>query len=137
MLQLRRRAPDLLATLFGLSGVAHLVRPATFTALIPTWLPRPRDVVYVSGIVELVCAAGLARRARWAGPTSAALLIAVLPGNVQMAITGLGERPGDITAKKIMTLTRLPLQIPLIWAALQSARSPSPRTSRRFRSEIL
>lgn len=128
MLSLKRRAPDLLAALFGLSGTAHLARPALFTPLIPQWLPRARDIVFVSGIIELVCAVGLARRTPWAGRMSAALLVAVFPGNVQMARTAFGEQPGEITVKKVATLARLPLQAPLIWAALQASTSPLPRS---------
>jgi uncharacterized membrane protein len=122
---LSRRAPELLAALFGASGVVHLIRPATFEPLIPRWLPNPRGIVYASGIAEVVCAIGLVRRTRWAGPTSAALLIAVFPGNIQMAIDSLGEHHGRLTPKKLVAFARLPLQIPLIWAALQASKHES------------
>jgi uncharacterized membrane protein len=122
MHRLLRRVPDLLAALFGISGVVHLVRPAIFEPLIPRWLPNPRGIVYASGVAEAVCAGSLLRRTRWAGPTSAALLIGVFPGNVQMAIDALAESRGHITAKKIVAFARLPLQLPLIWAALQASK---------------
>lgn len=119
MVRLRRIAPDALAGLFALSGVLHLVRPSGYVALIPPFLPAPEAIIAVSGVAELVCAFGLLRRERWAGPASAALLIAVFPGNLWFAI----ETTADPTAASwfvVASWLRLPLQAPLIWAALQS-----------------
>lgn len=81
----RRWAPFGLAAVFLLSGTVHLVRPETFRPLIPDGLPAPA-INAVSGVAELICAAGLLTRAPWAGPASAVLLVAVLPGNVTQAI---------------------------------------------------
>jgi uncharacterized membrane protein len=111
-------APRTVAALFGLSGVVHLVRPQVFEPLIPAWLPEPTAVVYVSGVAELVCAYGLLTRRRWGGPASAALLLAVWPGNWQMAIDATNEN-GWTSTEALITWARLPLQIPLIWMALQ------------------
>ncbi len=127
MSRVTRWAPYGVATAFGVSGTLHLLRPRIFTPLIPPALPRPTEIVYVSGVAELACAAGLARQARWAGPASAALLLAVLPGNVQMAldVTAAARRrrtPGRVAYATACWL-RLPLQAPLIWAALRARRS--------------
>jgi uncharacterized membrane protein len=114
------------AALFGLSGVVHLIRPETFTPLIPSWLPEPTGVVHLSGVAELTCAYGLLTRRRWAGPASAALLLAVWSGNLQMAIDATDEH-GLASPQAIVTWLRMPLQIPLIWMALQDRpRRPEP-----------
>ena len=116
----RRWAPRVLAGAFITSGVIHLVRPSVFTPLVPRSLPSATGIVYISGIAELVCAAGLLARTRWAGPASAAVLVAVFPGNVQMALDVSGSAgPGD-TAKLLAVWGRLPLQLPMIWAAFQN-----------------
>ena len=123
---IRRRAPDFLAALFGVSSLVHLFRPQTFESLIPSFLPNPRAVIYVSGVAEAICAAGLLRRTRWAGSASALLLLAVFPGNVQMAYTELSrfmESKGQFTTSELLSFARLPLQVPLIWAALQASKS--------------
>jgi uncharacterized membrane protein len=121
MALLRRLAPDALAAVFAVSGVVHLLRPSVYDALIPSMLPAPGAIIAISGIAELVCAAGLARRAAWAGPASAALLVAVFPGNLWFAIaTPDGSRPDWVAAAAWL---RLPLQAPLIWAALQARRA--------------
>ena len=119
MFRLRHRAPDGLAAIFAVSGVAHLVRPVTFEALIPPFLPAPGAIIALSGVAELICAAGLWRRARWAAPASVALLVAVFPGNVWFAIDPAASRPDVVTAAAWL---RLPVQAVLIWAALAARR---------------
>lgn len=114
----RAWAPKTLAALFSLSGVVHFVRPEIFTPLIPSWLPEPTAVVYVSGAAELICAYGLITRRRWAGPASAALLLAVWPGNLQMALDATSENGLD-SPQAVIAWLRMPLQIPLIWMAFQ------------------
>lgn len=114
----RAWAPRTLAALFSLSGVVHFVRPEVFTPLIPSWLPEPTAVVYVSGAAELICAYGLITRRRWAGPASAALLLAVWPGNLQMALDATSENGLD-SPQAVIAWLRMPLQIPLIWMAFQ------------------
>jgi len=76
--------------------------------------------VYASGVAELACAVGLWRRDRWAGIASAVLLVAIWPANLQDAITT--QHGNDLTIK-ILTWVRFPLQILLIWFALQSGRT--------------
>ena len=112
----------LLALVFAGSGVIHLVKPEVYEPLIPAWLPGAREIVLVSGLAELVCAAGLAhpRTRNAAGWASAALLVAVWPGNFQMAVDSFD---GDNTALQVGSVVRLPLQIPMIWAALKAARA--------------
>lgn len=111
-----------LAALFGTMGVLHFARPKPFERIVPRQLPRRRELVYVSGVAELVCAAGLLhpRTRRTAGLVSAVLLTAVFPANVQMAIDL--NRKGSPRARAI-GFARLPLQVPLVWAALKAARA--------------
>jgi uncharacterized membrane protein len=89
--------------------------------LVPAALPARDEIVLVSGIAELACAAGLLTQARWAGLASALLLVAVFPGNVAFAIDSAS---GPATSPLVVAAAwgRLPLQIALIWAALQARR---------------
>jgi uncharacterized membrane protein len=81
------RGARTLAGAFLVSGTLHVLRPRTFEPAIPPWLSPRREIVVWSGVAELACAVGLAVPAtrRAAGLASAALLVAVFPGNVQMA----------------------------------------------------
>ncbi|MGI8492552.1 MAG: DoxX family protein [Acidimicrobiales bacterium] len=117
-----------MAAAFTVSGAIHLVHPATFIGIVPGFLPAKTALVVVSGVAELVCAAGLWRRSRWAGIAAAALLVAIWPANLQMA---LNAQQGHHLATQIEDWMRLPLQIPLIWCAWQSGRGrPGPLQTR-------
>jgi uncharacterized membrane protein len=106
---------------FVVSGTIHIVRPRTFDPLMPEWLPAHKEIVVGSGVAELACAAAvLVPKTRRVGAlASAALLVGVFPGNVEMA---LGAQKTHNTAYKIGTLARLPLQWPMITAMLRTAR---------------
>ena len=116
-----------LAGLFLTSGTTHLVKPGLFEPLVPRALPRRRGLVYASGVAELACAVGLLhpRTRRYAGLASAALLVAILPGNVQMSASygKRAQRKGTRSARAAFagTVARLPLQLPLIRTALKAA----------------
>ena len=116
-----------LAGLFITSGTTHLVKPEVFEPLVPSSLPRRRELIYLSGVAELACAAGLLhpRTRRYAGLASAALLLAILPGNVQMSANygKRAQRKGTAAAQAAFagTLARLPMQLPLIRTALKAA----------------
>lgn len=111
----------LLAGIFTVSGVTHLVRPEVFEPLMPAWVPRHREVIVWSGVVELGCAAGLLRpttRAR-AGLLSTAVLLGVYPGNIKMAVDASRTRS---TKFKAIAYGRLPLQLPLLRIAWRAGR---------------
>ena len=109
-------SPDVvrLATLFAVSGTLHFVRPRPYERIVPHALTRKRDLVYITGAAELACAAGLfaPRTRRLAGLASAALLVAIFPANVQMAVDSLKSRRPF--AMKVGTVVRLPMQWPMI-----------------------
>ncbi|MCY7395612.1 MAG: DoxX family protein [Nocardioides sp.] len=115
----------LLTVGFVASGTVHLVRPATFEPIMPRWLPRHREVIWASGVAELACAAGMAhpRTRRVAGYASAALLVGVFPAHVQMAQDAVKT---DNSRFRMVAFGRMPLQVPMIVAALRAARSSRP-----------
>lgn len=121
--RLRRASPYLLATLLTVTGSLHFVTPRPFAQIVPESLPAPYALVYASGVAELLCAAGLAvpRTRRAAGWATALLLVAVFPGNVQMAL----DAGGRSDAYRWGTYARLPLQVPLVLWAVSTARSAS------------
>ena len=110
-----------LATGFAVSGTIHLVKPEVYEPIMPSWVPAHREVILASGVAELLCAAGLAvpRTRRLAGWASALLLVGVFPGNVQMAQDASKTRN---TTFKAAAYARLPLQLPMIRAALRATR---------------
>lgn len=120
--------PWVVVIAFAVSGVIHLIRPEVFTPIIPKPLQKwARPLVVVSGVAEIACAAGLVAppTRRLAGAAAAALLVAVWPANAQMSIN-LGRRAKRRKNLKswagfVVSLARLPLQLPLIaqaWRAV-------------------
>lgn len=122
---IREHAPTALAALFAASGFVHLARPETYTAIVPRILPAPEAVVYASGAVELVLASGLFARKGWSGPASAVFLIAIFPAHVQMLLDFQREY-GPYSKEAAIAWARMPLQLPMIWAALQANRAAEP-----------
>lgn len=103
-------------------GAAHFIAPRPFDALIPASLPgSPRTWTHLSGAAELACAAAVAypKTRRKGALATAALMVAVFPGNVKMA-RDWRERPLPLRAA---AYGRLPFQVPLIGWALHVART--------------
>jgi uncharacterized membrane protein len=121
------KRPLWLAGLLGGVGALHFVIPKTMAETIPSWVPAKRAVVYASGVVEVACAVGLVRRAPWAGTVTAATLVAIWPANIQMALDAGTGRSQGLADNKPLMWARVPLQLPMIWAALRSR----PRTRSR------
>jgi uncharacterized membrane protein len=70
------------------AGIAHWVRPGIYLKIMPPYLPWPRALVYVSGVAEIVLGVLLLvpRTTHLAAWGLIALLIAVFPANVHMAL---------------------------------------------------
>lgn len=106
------------------SGMAHLLLPRPFLAIVPDYLPAPRTLVGISGLAEFAGGLGVLipatrRPAAWG---LVALLISVFPANLWMA--GHPERFSSIPPWTLWA--RLPLQLPLIaWAWLYTRHDPN------------
>ena len=113
-----------LTALFAASGIAHFVKPEPFESIVPKLLPNKRELVYLSGAVELVCAALLVnpKTRKVGGLASAALLVGVLPANMQMTLSAISSSKTTVWFKA-GTVARLPLQYPMIRTALRAAKS--------------
>ena len=113
------------ALFFMAAGVMHLVHPAPYRAIIPPRFPSPGALVLLSGIAEIAGGAGLLmpKLRRAAGWGLIALLLAVFPANIYMAVSP-DSVPWNIP--HWLLWARLPLQIVFIgwvWAvALRSVR---------------
>jgi len=114
-----------LCAVIGGSGVLHFVAPGPYRGIVPAPLRGQAEaVVALSGACELVCVALLARpRTRRLGAfATAALLVAVFPANVQMALdSGRGAASSPLTGA-VLAWLRLPVQAPLILWALSFRR---------------
>ena len=71
---------------FAIGGVAHFVLTETEMRIVPPYIPWPRATVLITGVLELLGAAGLLWRAprRAAGIGLILLTLAVTPANLYM-----------------------------------------------------
>ena len=127
----RQKVSIALAAAFATSAGVHLVRPESFASIMPRAIPQEHhtNLIYASGVAELICAIGLVRRTRWAAPASVAVLIAIFPANVQMALDSGSGRNAGPADNRILAWGRLPLQAVMIWAALGARPEADSRRS--------
>ena len=110
----------LLGLLFIVAGALHFVFTPMYMKIMPPYLPSPRLLVELSGVCEMLGGFGLfvpltRRAAAWG---LVALLVAVMPANIQMAMDHLRWPSIPVWALWV----RVPLQVPLIWWAWIYAR---------------
>jgi uncharacterized membrane protein len=111
----KRMARWIFAALFVAAGANHFVNPAFYAGIMPPYLPWHMPLVYVSGLAEIVLGALLltARFRVVAAWGLVALLIAVFPANVHMALNP--TRYPSVAA--VALWLRLPLQgVLILWA---------------------
>ena len=114
-----------LSAFFGAVGIAHFTSTETLERIMPPYIPFHRELVLASGVAEIAGALGFAfgreEVRRWSGLWLIALLLAVFPANVQMAL-----HPDDypeVWGGKTTLLVRLPLQFLLIAIVLYAMKS--------------
>jgi len=117
-----------LAVFMVAAGLNHFRVPATYEAMVPSSLPRPDLLVVVSGIAEIAGGLGLLhpRTRRLAAWGLIALLLAVFPANINMAVNHL-PLGGDPVPQWALW-ARLPLQAALVaWAWWMTRPDPARR----------
>jgi uncharacterized membrane protein len=116
----RNLATQLLGPFFIVAGALHFVRPRPYQAIVPPYVPRPREVVAVSGAAEIVGGvSSLSGRTpkftRW---WLTALLVAVFPANLHMALNP--DQVRGLSVPRWLLWARLPLQpvlVAWVWRA--------------------
>lgn len=109
----RRIVLVVLAIFFIAAGINHFVHPGVYVRIVPPWLPAPALLVQVSGTCEILGGIGvlIPSTRRFACAGLIALLVAVFPANVQMALHP--ERYADLGTAAAFYV-RLPVQLLLI-----------------------
>ena len=114
----RRLALAFVFLWFAIGGVAHFVATDVEMRIVPPWIPWPREIVLLTGVLELAGAAGLLlpRWRRAAGIGLFLLTVAVTPANVYML--EIAEQFPAVP--KWLLVARLPLQLVLLWLIVQA-----------------
>ncbi len=99
-------------------GALHFLRPKPFVRIVPSYLPAPLLLVYVSGFFEILGGVALLipETRSWAAWGLIALYIAVFPANVYMLTHNISLDPDKPIPRWALWL-RLPFQFVFIaWA---------------------
>lgn len=105
----------ILGIAFIFAGINHFINPNFYVKIMPPFLPAPLFLVYLSGFFEIALGVLLLvpRFSRFAAFGLIALLIAVFPANIYMAVNSHLFSEFSPT----VLYARLPLQLLLIaWA---------------------
>ena len=99
-------------------GVHHFVQPKPYVRIVPSYLPAPKALVYISGFFEIAGGIGLLIpslrvAAAWG---LIALYIAVFPANIYMLTHNVSLNPKRPIPRWVLW-ARLPLQFVFIGAA--------------------
>ncbi len=126
---MRKLQPYLIGLLFVATGALHFKNPGAYEAIVPPLLPAHRELVLISGLCEMLGGIGvmLPRTRRPAGWGLIALLIAVFPANIYMAVDT--QKFGQLAPAAVL-YGRLPLQFALLWWVWAACvRNPAPGAS--------
>lgn len=120
----KRAVRMLVAVSMVIVGVVHFASPAGFVRIVPSFLPAPLLLVYISGVAEIAGGIGILSRRfhRLAAFGLIALFIAVFPANINMAANDIQPSGSHMPAAALWL--RLPFQGLFIAIAWWLSRSP-------------
>lgn len=101
--------------LYTAAGINHFIHPAIYVKIMPPWLPLHKELVLISGAIEILFALMLVfplsrRLGAWG---IILLLAAVFPANIQMMLNYIHDGNPNLW----IAILRLPLQLVLIYWA--------------------
>ena len=102
-----------MGALFIAAGANHFINPKPYISMMPTYLPAHEALVQISGVAEILGGLGacVLRTRRFAAWGLIALLVAVFPANLGVALHGW---PGENIPAWVLWC-RLPFQPVFIW----------------------
>lgn len=110
-----KRARLGLSIFFIFTSIGHFIRTEGMAAMLPSSVPYRIELIYISGVLELLGAIGvwIPRLMRLTGFLLILMLIGLLPANVYAAINRVDF--GGHSAGPAYLLVRIPFQLFAIW----------------------
>jgi uncharacterized membrane protein len=127
MLMLRNLGLAVVFLWFMLGGIAHFFATDFFVAIMPPYIGFHREIVYLSGVFEILGAIGILIPAtrRWAGIGLFLLVVCVSPANIHMWLHP--ELFPDVPPAFLSA--RLVIQLALLWLIWWCTRPPAYESS--------
>jgi uncharacterized membrane protein len=109
------RAKVGLTLFFLFTGVGHVIRSNEMAAMVPRSIPYPVELIYFTGMLELLGAVGVwvPRLTRVTGVCLILMLIGLLPANIYSAVHRVEF--GGHGAGPLYLLVRVPFQVFVCW----------------------
>ena len=110
----RQRARIALSVFFAFTGAGHFIKTDALVAMMPASVPYRFELVYLTGIFELLGAIGIwiPRTRRLTGALLILMLVAFLPVNIYAAMQRVDF--GGHELGPVYLLARIPVQLLLI-----------------------
>lgn len=104
-----------MAVMLIATGISHFTNTAEMVAMMPDFMPAMREVVYFTGICELLAVPGLLwpRTSRIASILLLIFFVLVLPANIAGSLKEV--QFGGMEYGPLYLLFRIPLQVLFIW----------------------
>lgn len=112
------------------TAVAHFIFTDGMAQMIPEFFPFKRELVYLTGILEILFAVGLliSRTKTITGWILILFFLAILPANIKASMENINYQTGELDGTGIEYLWfRIPLQILfIVWVYFTTIKSHKP-----------
>lgn len=104
-----------MAVMLIVTGISHFTNTDEMVAMMPDFMPAKREMVYLTGVIELLAVVGLlwSKTARLASILLIIFFVLVLPANIAGSLKSV--QFGGMEYGPWYLLFRIPLQIFFIW----------------------
>jgi uncharacterized membrane protein len=104
-----------MSVMLVVTGIAHFTNTAGMVEMMPDFMPAKREIVYLTGVIELLAAVGLLvdRASRLVAILLIVFFICILPANIAGSLKSV--QFGGMEYGPLYLLFRVPLQIFFIW----------------------
>ncbi|MDB5207901.1 MAG: putative rane protein [Flavisolibacter sp.] len=113
-----------MAVMLAFTAIGHFAFTKGMTMMLPDFIPFKTEIIYLTGIIEIIAAIGLLIPATrvWTGWALIAFFILLLPGNIKAAIDHIDYQKGTFDGNGPAYLWfRIPLQLLFIaWTYLSA-----------------
>ena len=115
-----------MAVMLAFTAIGHFAFTKGMTMMVPDFIPFKTEVIYLTGVIEIIAAVGLLIPSLrvWTGWALIVFFILLLPGNIKAAIDHVDYQKATFNGNGLSYLWfRIPLQLLfIVWTYLSAIR---------------